>query len=111
MAVKAIEVLEAWRQGFLSGESDPLSEMLHDDFIFIGPSGNRSKQETLDWVSSTPDLIQSESEVLYENDEMFVGIHDIIRSQGRGTAKIMFFARLKDGQVSSFRVHLVPTGE
>jgi len=111
MAVKAIEVLEAWRQGFLSGESDPLSEMLHDDFIFIGPSGNRSKQETLDWVSSTPDLIQSESEVLYENDEMFVGIHDIIRSQGRGTAKIMFFARFKDGQVSYFRVHLVPTGE
>ena len=109
MAIKAIGVLEAWRQGFLSGNSDPLSEVLHDDFIFTGPSGNRSKQETLDWVSSTPDLKQSESEILYENDEMFVGLHDIIRSQGRGTAKIMFFARFTEEKVSYFRVHLVPT--
>tara|TARA_B100000949_G_scaffold113644_1_gene100669 strand:+ start:66 stop:401 length:336 start_codon:yes stop_codon:yes gene_type:complete len=109
MAIKAIEVMDAWRQGFSSGNSDPLSEMLHDDFIFIGPTNTRSKEETLHWVSNTPDLQQSESEILYENDEVFVGLHDIVRSQGQGTAKIMFFGRFEDGKVSFFRAHRQPT--
>lgn len=109
MAINALGVLEAWRQGFLSGNSDPLSEMLHDDFIFIGPTMTRSKEETLHWVSNTPDLQQSESEILYENDEVFIGLHDIVRSEGRGTANIMFFGRFKDGKVSFFRAHRMIT--
>ena len=111
MAIKAIEVLETWRQGFLSGNSAPLSEMLHDDFIFTGPSGNRSKQETLDWVSSTPEIRLSDTEILYENDEVFVGFHNVVRSEGRGTGRAMFFARLKDDKVAYWRVHLAPTSD
>ena len=109
MAIRAIEACEAFRNGFLSGNSAPLAEMLNEDFIFIGPTGTRSKEETLNWVSSTPDLQQGDTEVLYENDDVLVGLFDLVRSQGRGTARVMFFARLKNGKLSYWRVHLVPT--
>ena len=109
MAIKAIEACEAFRSGFLSGNSDPLAEILNEDFIFIGPTGTRSKEETLNWVSSTPDLQQGDAEVLYENDDVLVGLFDLVRSQGRGTARVMFFARLRNGKLSYWRVHLAPT--
>ena len=109
MAINALGVLEAWRQGFLSGNSDPLSEMLHDDFIFIGPTMTRSKEETLHWVSTTPEMRLSDTEVLYENDEVFVGFFNVVRSEGRGTGRTMFFGRFKEGKVSYFRAHMAPT--
>lgn len=109
MAIRAIEACEAFRNGFLSGNSAPLAEMLNEDFIFIGPTGTRSKKETLNWVSSTPDLQLGDTEVLYENDDVLVGLFDLVRSQGQGTARVMFFARLKNGKLSYWRVHLVPT--
>ena len=104
MAINALEVLEAWRQGFLSGNSDPLSEMLHDDFIFIGPTMTRSKEETLHWVSNTPDLQQSESEILYENDEVVMGFH-MVSVPESPLSKVMFFARKEHGKFSYWRVH------
>ena len=111
MNIKAIEVLEVWGQGFLTGISDPLAEMLHDDFLFVGPTLTRSKEETLHWVSSTPEMRLSDTEILYENDEVFVGFHNVVRSEGRGTGRAMFFARLKDDKVAYWRVQLAPTSD
>ena len=111
MTIKAIDVCEAWGQGFLTGNSDPLAEMLHDDFIFVGPTTTRSREETLHWVSSTPEMRLSDTEILYENDEVFVGFHNVVRSEGRGTGRAMFFARLKDDKVAYWRVHLAPTSD
>lgn len=82
--------------------------MLHENFIFIGPSGTRSKDATFNWVSSTPDLQMTDTEVLYENDEVPVDFHNVVGSGGRGTGKALCFTRVKDEKLSYWRVHLLP---
>ena len=109
MSIEAFKVLEVWGEGFSTGNSGPLAEILHDDFLYVGPTLNRSKEETLHWVSTTPEMRLSDTEVFYENDEVFVGFFNIVRSEGRGTGWTMCFGRFKEGKVSYFRAHMAPT--
>ena len=105
-----LKTLEMWRDGFAGENSDAIAEIMTDDFIFVGSNGDtRSREETLNWVSTTPDLVMSDLEVLYENDEVLVGLHSVVRSGGRGTAKVMFFARIEDGKLSFWRVNRADT--
>jgi len=99
MTITGLKTLEIWRDGFASGNSDPVSEIITDDFIFVSTNGDtRSREGTLNWVSTTPDLAMADFEVLYENDEALVGCHSVVRSGV--PAKVMFFARIEDGKLS-----------
>ena len=110
MSITALKVLEMWRDGFANGNSSPISEIITDDFIFVNTTGDtRSREETLNWVATTPDLVMSDLQVLYENDEVMVGLHNVVRSGGRGTGKVMFFARIEGGKLSSWRVNRADT--
>jgi len=105
MTITALKVLETWRDGFANGNSDPFSEIITDDFIFVNTTGDtRSREETLNWISSETDNVRmADFEVLYENDEVMVGLHSVVR---RGVnSKVMFFARIEGGKISSWRVH------
>ena len=103
MTIKALEALKIWKEGFASQNSDAVSKIITDDFIFIGgTSGQRSREETLNWVSSTPDLIMDDLEVLYENDEVMVCLHSVVRAGVNG--QVMAFARKQDDKVSYWRV-------
>ncbi|MQF82613.1 nuclear transport factor 2 family protein [SAR202 cluster bacterium AD-802-E10_MRT_200m] len=103
MPITASEALNTWKDGFKNGNSDAVSEMITDDFIFIGgTSGTRTREETLDWVSNTPDLIMDDLEVLYENDEVMVCLHSVVRNGVNG--QVMAFARKKGDKISFWRV-------
>ena len=106
------ELFNAWKEGFEKKDSSKLAELLTDDFQMVSRPGTRSKQETLDWTSAggNPSVIDN-LKVLYENDEVFVGFHNVVRSGGRGNGRAMFFARLKDDKVLYWRVHLAPTSD
>ena len=106
----ALKVLEMWRDGFANGNPEPISEIITDDFIFVNTTGDtRSREETLNWVATTPELVMSDLEVLYENAEVMVGLHNVVRSGGRGTGKVMFFAQIEGGKLSSWRVNRADT--
>ena len=110
MKITAKQALEAFQESFVNQNSSPIAELLSDDFVCISSKNEtQTKEEMLEWVGSFEGRI-GDFETLYENDEVFVGLHDIVRPQGRGTAKIMFFARFEDEKISYFRVHLAPTG-
>jgi len=112
MTITAVQVLEMWRDGFASGNADPVAEILTDDFLFVGSDGaTRSKEETLQWVSTTPELVMSDFEVLYENEDVLVGAHSVVRSGGRGNGTVMFFARKEIGKISYWRVQRSTTTE
>ena len=42
MSIEAFKVLEVWGEGFSTGNSGPLAEILHDDFLYVGPTLNLS---------------------------------------------------------------------
>ena len=110
MSISAVKVFEMWRDGFPNGNSGSVSEIITDDFIFDSTTGaTRSREETLNWVATTPDLVMSDLQVLYENDEVMVGLHNVVRSGGRGTGKVMFFARIEGGKISSWTVNRADT--
>jgi hypothetical protein len=103
-----LKTLEMWRDGFAGENSDAIAEIMTDGFIFVGSNGaTRSREETLNWISTTPDLVMSDLEVLYENDEVLVGLHSVVRAGVPG--KIMFFARIEDGKFSFWRVNRADT--
>ena len=105
MTITGLKTLEIWRDGFASGNSDSVSEIITDDFIFVSTNGDtRSREETLNWVSTTPDLVMADFEVLYENDEVVMGFH-MVSVPESPLSKLMFFARKEHGKFSYWRVH------
>ena len=74
------EAWKAWQEGVTNKDSSKLGEFFTDDFVFVSASGNRSKQETLDWTAAggNPTSID-DLEVLYENDEVAVLYHSANR--------------------------------
>ena len=65
---------------------------------------NNTKQETLDIVASNPKSLSIDNlEVIYENDEVGVVLHDVDSGElGRG--KVMAVYTKKDGKFSQARV-------
>ena len=103
MSINALEALKVWQDGFASENSDSLSKIITDDFIFVGQTtGTRIREETLDWVSSTPDLKSDNLEVMYENGEVMVCLHNMERAGVKGT--VMAFARIEGGKLSYWTV-------
>ena len=103
MTITALEVLKIWQEGFTNGNSGSLSEIITDDFKFVGQTtGTRNREETLNWVSNTPELILDNLEVLYENHEVMVCLHSMARGETKG--QVMAFGRLRDGKISYWTV-------
>ena len=103
MTITALEVLRIWQEGSARGNSDALSAIITDDFIFVGQTtGTRNREETLDWVSSAPGLHMSDPEVLYENHEVMVCLHTVERAGVKG--KVMAFARIAGDKLSYWTV-------
>lgn len=106
MSITGLEFLKMWQEGFASGNSDTLSEIITDDFKFVGQTtGTRNRQETLDWVSSAAGMQMSDPEVLYENHEVLVCIHTIERgSPYNDKGRVMAFARKEGDKLSYWTV-------
>ena len=78
--VSVSEVWKTWQEGFANKDSSKLEKFFTDDFQFVGASGTRNKQETLDWIAAggSPTSID-DLELLYENDEVAVLYHSANR--------------------------------
>ena len=92
--VSVSEVFKAFDEGFTNKDSSRLAEFLTDDFQFVGKSGTRNKQETLDWTAAggNPTVLDN-LEVLYENDEVAVIYHSANRPNSDGVVMALYIKR------------------
>ena len=101
--VSVSEVFKAFDEGFTNKDSSRLAELLTDDFQFVGKSGTRNRQETLDWTAGGGNqTVLDNLEVLYENDEVAVTCHSANSTLGDGV--VMALYTKKDGKISRCRV-------
>ena len=100
------ELVNAWKEALANKDSSRLAEFFTEDFKFLGSTTgrNNTKQETLDIVASNPRSLSIDNlEVIYENDEVGVVLHDADSGElGRG--KVMAGYTKKDGKFSQARV-------
>ena len=75
--VSVAEVFKTWQEGFANKDSSKIEELFTDDFELVGANVNRSRQETLDWISAggSPTTIGN-LEVLFENDDNATVVHE-----------------------------------
>ena len=100
------ELVNAWKEALANKDSSRLAEFFTEDFKFLGATTgrNNTKQETLDIVASNSRSLSIDNlEVIYENDEVGVVLHDADSGElGRG--KVMAGYTKKDGKFSQARV-------
>ena len=100
------ELVNAWKEGFANKYSSKIGEFLTDDFRFVGATSgrNETKEEALDNVASNPRSMSIDNlEVIYENDEVGVVLHDA-DSGKLGKGKVMAVYLKKDGKFSQARI-------
>ncbi len=98
-----MSILRAYHDAFMSGDSESLEEILHDDCQFIPHVGGSTfgKQEMIGIAGS--DMVSIENErILYENDE--IGVDHCIAhfSNGSTSEAVLTFYQFVDGKI--FRV-------
>ena len=100
------ELINTWTEALANKDSSRLAEFFTEDFKFLGATTgrNNTKQETLDIVASKDNSMSIDNlEVIYENDEVGVVLHDADSGElGRG--KVMAVYTKKDGKFSQARV-------
>ena len=100
------ELVNTWKEALANKDSSRLAEFFTEDFRFVGivSQRNDTKQGTLDWVASNDNSMAIDHlEVIYENDEVGVVLHDADSSE-RGKGKVMAVYTKKDGKFSQARV-------
>ena len=96
------ELVNAWKEALVNKDSSRLAEFFTEDFRFVGATTgrNNTKQETLDVVDSNLRSMSIDNlEVIYENDEVGVALHDA-NSGELGKGKVMAVYTKKDGKFS-----------
>ena len=97
------ELWEAWIDGFAKKDSSRLAELLTDDFRYVSPTRNLSRQEALDWTADGGfQTAMDNLEVLYENDEVAVVCHSANSTLGDG--RVMGLYTKKAGKFSQCRI-------
>ena len=107
--VSVAEVFKTWQEGFANKDSSKIEEFFTDDFELVGANVNRSRQETLDWISAggSPTTIDN-LEVLFENDDNATVVHDA-NSGANPTGELvkgvaMVFYTKRGDKISKLRV-------
>jgi len=102
------ELINTWKEALANQDSSRLAEFFTEDFRFVGATTgrNETKQETFDWVASNPrSLSIANLEVIYENDEVGVVLHDADSGLAElGKGKVMAVYTKKDGKFSQAKV-------
>ncbi len=99
----ATEFFNTWNDGFAKKDSSRLAELLTDDFRYVSPTRNLSRQEALDWTADGGFQTRVDNlEVLYENDEVAVVHHSANSDLGEG--RVMAVYTKKDGKFSHLRM-------
>ena len=105
MKISAKQALEAFQESFVKQTSEPIAELISDDFVFISSKNEtQTKDEMLEWVASFEGRI-GDFVTLYENDEVLVGTHSVSAYGEESESKVMFFATVKGyGKISSWQI-------
>ena len=106
MKISAKQALEAFQESFVKQTSEPIAELISDDFVFIDSKNEtQTKDEMLEWVASFEGRI-GDFVTLYENDEVLVGTHSVSAYGEESGSKVMFFATMKGyGKISSWQIN------
>ena len=101
--VSVSELFNTWKEGFANKDSSKLAELLTDDFRYVTPTRNLSRQEALDWTDDGGfHTLIDNLEVLYENDEVAVVHHSANSDLGEG--RVMAVYTKKNGKFSHLRM-------
>ena len=101
--VSVSELFNTWKEGFANKDSSKLAELLADDFRYVSPTRNLSRQEALDWTADGGfQTLIDNLEVLYENDEVAVVHHSANSDLGEG--RVMAVYTKKNGKFSHLRM-------
>ena len=96
------ELVNAWKEALANKDSSRLAEFFTENFKFLGATTGRNNttQETLDVVDSNLRSMSIDNlEVIYENDEVGVVLHDADSGE-LGKGKVMAVYLKKDGKFS-----------
>ena len=106
MKISARQALEAFQESFVKQTSEPIAELISDDFVFINSKNEtQTKDEMLEWVASFEGRI-GDFVTLYENDEVLVGTHSVSAYGEESKSNVMWFETVKgDGKRSSWQVN------
>ena len=106
MKISAKQALESFQESFVKQTSEPIAELISDDFVFISSKNEtQTKDEMLEWVASLEGRI-GDFVTLCENDELLVGTHSVSAYGEESESKVMFFATVKGyGKISSWQVN------
>ncbi len=106
MKISARQALEAFKESFFKQTSEPIAELISDDFVFINSRNEtQTKDEMLEWVAGFEGRI-GDFVTLYENDEVLVGTHSVSAYGEESESKVMFFATVKGyGKISSWQIN------
>jgi len=99
------ELFNTWKEALANKDSSRLAEFFTEDFRFVGATTgrNETKQETLDWVASNPRSMAIDNlEVIYENDDVAVVLHDA--NSGSDNGKVMAVYTKKGDRFTQARV-------
>jgi len=96
MSVSWKEFVDGFRVGSDTGNIEPLSALITDDFEWV--TSEMDKTATLSWTSTTSFRINGDAETFYENDAVIAGTHPVLDDQGRQNL-VMGIARLRDGKI------------
>ncbi len=99
MSVSWREFVDGFRVGSDTGNIEPLSSLITDDFEWV--SSEMDRAATLSWTSTTSFRINGDAETFYEKDAVLAGTHPVLDDQGRQIL-VMGFARLRDGKICCY---------
>ena len=106
--VSVAEVFKTWQEGFANKDSSKIAEFFTDDFELVGANVNRSRQETLDWISAggSPTTIGN-LEVLFENEDnatVVLDAHGLSLTGELSNGQAMAFYTKRDGKFYDWRL-------
>ena len=96
MSVSRKEFVDGFRVGSDTGNIEPLSALITDDFEWVTSEMDRAA--TLSWTSTASFRVNGDAETFYENDAVIAGTHAVLDNQGRQNL-VMGNTRLRDGKI------------
>ena len=92
---------DSWMKAINDKNTNSMSDVLSDDFVWVNDRFNwkLDKQGTIDWCNDT-NFKAVDFSCCYENDEVLVGIHNVIEPNASDSS-VIFIAKIKDGKIVS----------
>jgi len=102
--------VENWLNAFNARDKDALTELIHDDFVFVRhqSKSNIEKEEMVNiWSKEGPRPVRRAFRIIYENDDVAI-THQYMDFPSGSTESVMMVMLLTDGKVFRMETGATP---